>query len=73
MWGKCLCFILQGEKGLPGHHGAPGIRGSIGSVGLPGNQGDAGPKGQPVSTDNKFKVEFISFVFAVNKALFLCV
>lgn len=68
-----MCFILQGEKGLPGHHGAPGKRGSIGSVGLPGNQGDAGPKGQPVSTDNKFKVEFISFVFAVNKALFLCV
>lgn len=68
-----MCFILQGEKGLPGHHGASGKRGSIGSIGLPGNQGDAGPKGQPVSTDNKFKVEFIYLVLPVNKALFLFV
>lgn len=48
-----MCFILQGEKGLPGHHGASGERGSIGSIGLPGKQGDVGPKGQPVSTDNE--------------------
>lgn len=68
-----MCLTLQGEKGLPGHHGASGKRGSIGSIGLPGNQGDAGPKGQAVSTDSKFKVEFISLVFPVNKALFLCV
>lgn len=47
----CLCFTLQGEKGLPGHHGASGKRGPIGSAGLPGKQGDVGPKGQPVSTD----------------------
>lgn len=56
----CVCITLQGEKGLPGHHGESGKRGPIGSVGLPGKQGDIGPKGQPVSTDNEFEVELIS-------------
>lgn len=69
----CACFILQGERGLPGHHGASGKRGPIGSIGLPGKQGDVGPKGQPVSSDYKFKVAFISLVFTVIKPFLLLV
>lgn len=69
----CVFFTHQGEKGLLGQHGASGKRGPIGSIGLPGKQGDVGPKGQQVSTDNKFKVELISLIFTVIKPFLLFV
>ena len=43
--------VFQGERGLPGHTGAPGRRGFIGGMGLPGFQGYKGVKGQLVSAD----------------------